>query len=84
MSQDGFDMYKELSAINSSYYKFYRVKNRGMMYVISGKITDQWKESMLNKYSNLIFYISQCQYAPEIKHAAILVCDKAVDYRKNK
>ena len=84
MGQDGFDIYKELSIIHNSYYAFYRVKNKGMMYVISGKITDEWKESMLNKYSNLKFYISKCQYAPEIKHAAILVCDRSVNYRQNK
>lgn len=78
MGQDGFDMYRELNAVENSYYDFYRVKNKGMMYVITRPINDEFKAALLKKYSNIEFYLSQCQYAKEIKHNAILVCDKCI------
>ena len=74
------ELYNALREINTGFTAWYRVKHKGMMFKLTRLLTDSEKEHLSNKFSNVIHYISQCQYAPELKYSAILVTDKTVAY----
>lgn len=62
------------------YYKFDRMhvmrddgkKCYGFLYTLETNLTDEQKEKLI-KYNNVQLFISQCQYAPEIKKSAIFI-----------
>jgi len=55
-----------------TFYNFVDVKE-GCMYFLSEKLDDNKKDDLYNKFFNIEFYISENQYAPEIKHNVILI-----------
>ena len=60
------------------YYKFAKGKSGGVsgyFYWLANKLTDKQKGE-LKEYGNVQFLVSQCQYAPEIKHDVLFVGDK--------
>jgi hypothetical protein len=70
------------------YYDFCRMSvNRkrdgkriyGTLYKLCKPLKNEEKEALLNKYNNVVLYIAQCQYAPEIKHNAVFVADHTIE-----
>ena len=49
----------------------------GTMYWIDKVLTDAEK-SELSEYPNIMLLMSQCQYAPEIKHNVVVVMDRKI------
>lgn len=47
----------------------------GWFYTLSARLTDEKKEELKAKYNNVAFFISESQYAPEIKHNVLFVAD---------
>lgn len=77
-----------LSNITGGYYDAYPVKTtftsgaqsrvvRGYLYKFD-RLTDPEKEQIL-KYKNARLVITQCQYAPEIKRAAVILYERCID-----
>lgn len=58
--------------INGNSYK-------GYIYTISDKLTNDDKKELSNKFNNIVFLFSQCQYAPEIVYNAIFVSDRVIN-----
>ena len=62
------------------YYKFDRMfvirddgkKCYGFLYTLESNLTGEQKEKLV-KYNNVKLFVSQCQYAPEIKKSAIFI-----------
>lgn len=64
------------------YYKFIRIRNkgtgvRGYAYILDKPLTDSEKEWLLT-YDNTEVVLHSCQYAPELKHDAVIVYDKCI------
>lgn len=79
-----WDFYHFLEGINNSYYSFQRnaiikegKKIYGTLYKLSRPLSDNDKTELL-KWKNIRLFISQCQYAPEIKNNAVFVADKCL------
>lgn len=76
---DSWDFFRFLEQHNLSYYNFQRTKIvtkdgktiYGTVYKINNKLSDEIKTELV-KWKNIKLYISQCGYAPEIKHNAVL------------
>ena len=69
---------------DNGYYNFQRkgftVNNRkvyGTMYWTEKILTDDEKAE-LSEYPNIMILMSQCQYAPEIKHSVVVVMDRKI------
>ena len=70
---------------NNGFYDYYRTsittkdgkKIYGTMYKICRKLSDDDKKVILS-YPNTMLYISQCQYAPEIKGNCVLLLDRKI------
>lgn len=68
-----------------SYYDFYNTsvtkkdgtRIRGTMYKIDRMLTDKEKIELL-KFKNVWLFVSQCQYAPEIKRSCVFLGDKCI------
>ncbi len=82
---DDYGVYKLLrDCNNNAYNNFYRThikrdgkKIYGTMFEISRPLTDEDKNIIL-EYPNTILYISQSQYAPELKKNCVLVLDRKI------
>lgn len=86
---DFYSFVKYLESINNDFYSSGRntlermlednslVKIRGTLYKISKPLTDEQKEYLLG-FKNIKLFITQCQYAPEIKHNAVFLGDKKI------
>lgn len=67
-----------------SYYNFWRGEYyaldgsvyRGTWYVLDTFINDAGKQELLDRWSNIAFFIAASQYAPEQKHNVIFLADK--------
>ena len=59
------------------YYKFCRgvYNHRRGIFLWLDKISSDYKNELLDKYSNVKFLVSKCQYAPEIKNPVIFIAD---------
>lgn len=85
VKMDLWDFFHFLERHNLSYYDFQRTKIvtkdsktiYGTLYKISDKLSEEIKMELV-KWKNIKLYISQCGYAPEIKHNAIFVGDKCI------
>lgn len=70
---------------NFKYYDFYRTKVHkkdgtviyGTMYKLNYRLTEN-ERIFLSQWKNVVLFISQCQYAPEIKTSCIFLGDKCV------
>lgn len=68
-----------------SYYDFYNTsvtkedgtRIKGTMYKIDRMLTDKEKTELL-KFKNVRLFVSQCQYAPEIKRSCVFLGDKCI------
>lgn len=68
-----------------AYYDFYDYQItktdgtvvRGIMYKLDRMLTDIEKEE-LTKFGNVRLFVSQCQYAPEIKTSCIFLASKEI------
>ena len=52
-------------------------KIRGTLYTLEKPLTDDDKR-FLTSWKNVDLFISQCQYAPELKHNAVFIADKCI------
>ena len=52
-------------------------KIRGTLYTLEKPLTDDDKK-FLTSWKNVDLFISQCQYAPEIKYNAVFLADKCI------
>lgn len=52
-------------------------KIRGTLYTLEKPLTDEDKR-FLTSWKNVDLFISQCQYAPELKHNAVFIADKCI------
>ena len=69
-----------LSEIGVHFYADYRVKHLGRMFKLTKKLTDEQKNYLVNRFSNVVHFWTAPMYAPEMKSSAILITDKTVDY----
>lgn len=64
------------------YYKFTRAKGKGgekgYIYTLCKLLTDKEKAEIITKYNNTELLIASPEYAPEIKHNAVLIYDKVI------
>ena len=64
------------------YFKFSRAKGKGgekgYIYTLCKNLTDKEKEEIITKYNNTGLLIASPKYAPEIRHNAVLIYDKAI------
>lgn len=64
------------------YYKYSRVKTKGgekgYLYYLSQTLTETEKKEITTNYNNTDLFITSPEYAPEIKHTAVLIYDKAI------
>lgn len=71
----------DLIDIKVYYHNSYRVKlnngTRGTAYILDNDLTTEQRE-FLGKFSNVHIGYSRCQYAPEIKHVALVLFDKCI------
>ncbi len=70
---------------NLGYYKYAPGKvgdMSGWFYWMDKELTDEQKAGV-GKYENTRLFISQCEYAPEIRHSVIFVGNKCFG-KKNK
>ena len=69
-----------LSEIGVHFYDEYRVKHLGRMFKLTKCLTDEQKEFLNSRFSNVVHFWVSPMYAPEIKSSAILVTDKTVEH----
>ena len=69
-----------LEQLKTGFCDFFRVPHKGLMLKLTKLLTDEDKKYITDRYSNVMFYTSQYQYAPEIKSSAILITDRTIDY----
>lgn len=71
----------DLNNIRAYYHNSYRVKlnngTRGTVYILDNSLTTEQRD-FLSKFSNVHIGHSKCQYAPEIKHTAVVLFDKCI------
>lgn len=71
----------DLINIKAYYYNSFRVKlnngTRGTAYVLDNNLTTEQRD-FINKFDNVHIGHSRCQYAPEIKHDAVVIFDKCI------
>lgn len=64
------------------YYKFSRVKakggEKGYLYYLCQTLTETAKKEITTNYNNTELFIASPEYAPEIKHNAVLIYDKVI------
>lgn len=65
---------------NNGFYDFFRVPRKGLMLKLVKPLSDDDKKYIKDRYSNVMFFKMQAQYAPEIKRDAILITDKTISY----
>ena len=65
-----------------TFYKYNRYidnkGNKGYIYYLSEKLSDNDKNILKKKYNNIDFYIATTEYAPEIKTDIIFLSDKVM------
>ena len=71
----------DLTSIKAYYYNSFRVKldngTRGTAYILNNSLTAEQRD-FINKFDNVHIGYSRCQYAPEIKHDAVILFDKCI------
>lgn len=63
---------KILENNNNSYYKFDTYHN-GFLYFLNKPLSNELKQKLCKAFNNIELFISQCQYAPEIKTSCIFI-----------
>ncbi len=69
---------KILENNNNGYYNYqsYKIDNKkGCLYYLSKPINNEFKEKLSKAFNNIKFFISECQYAKEIKRNIIFIED---------
>lgn len=74
-----------LEAVNNGYFDSYRAtitksngeKVRGTAFKLEKPLTDETKAAILS-WKNTRLFISQCQYAPELKKNLVFIADKCL------
>lgn len=61
---------------NFNFCEFYSIKNKGCLYKLSQKLTNEQKEVLSNKYFNIEFYKTGSIYALEQENDAVLIKNK--------
>lgn len=68
-----------------TYHHFYRGKitrngtlYRGTFFKLSDRLTTAQKEELQARHGNIAFFISQCEYAPELKSNLLFVSDNNI------
>lgn len=65
-----------------TFYKYDRYidskGNKGYIYYLSEKLSNNDKDMLKEKYNNINFYKYNPQYAPEIEHNIIFLSDKII------
>ena len=65
-----------------TFYKYNRYidnkGNKGYIYYLSEKLSNNDKDMLKEKYNNIDFYIANPEYAPEIKTDIIFLSDKVM------
>ena len=65
-----------------TFYKYNRYidnkGNKGYIYYLSEKLSNNDKNILKEKYNNIDFYIATTEYAPEIEHNIIFLSDKVM------
>lgn len=67
---------KILENNNNGYYNYqnYKIDNKkGCLYYLSKPINNEFKEKLSKAFNNIQFFISECQYAKEIKRNVIFI-----------
>lgn len=85
VKMDTWDFFRFLENFKLSYYDFKRTKIvtkdgrtvYGTLYTISETLSDGVKAELI-KWKNISLFISQCEYAPEIKHNTVFLGDKCI------
>lgn len=71
----------DLNNIRAYYHNSYRVKlnngTRGTAYILDNSLTTE-QHDFIGKFDNVHIGYSKCQYAPEIKHTAVILFDKCI------